>query len=102
MAFNLSGNSGFGQQGAVDWVALTNTTVSATKSVFIRLAAADIHPGTLVTAHATAGTFWLSAQGETNVDNALKSLKSFSSILHFGFGIKHPVRHLAKTQNGYA
>lgn len=105
MALSLPGSSGFDQQGSVDWVSLANTTVSATVSVFNRLAAADVHPGTLATAHAIAGTFWLSAQGETNVDNALKSLTSFSSIgqvLHFGFGIEAPVRHLAKTQNGYA
>lgn len=92
------------QQGSVDWVQLGNSTISASVSVFHRIAAADVHIGTLTTAHAAAGTFWLSRIGEGRVGVALSRLQSFSALgnaLHFGFAIDHPVRHLARTQHGY-
>ena len=92
------------QQGSVDWVQLGTSTISASVSVFHRIAAADVHVGTLTTAHAVAGTFWLSRKGEGRVGVALSRLQSFSALgnaLHFGFAIDHPVRHLARTQHGY-
>ena len=92
------------QQGSVDWVQLGNSTISASVSIFHRIAAADVHVGTLTTAHAVAGTFWLSRIGEGRVSVALSRLQSFSALgnaLHFGFAIDHPVRHLARTQHGY-
>ncbi len=108
MALDL-GNSGRNfmqnQQGSVDWVQLGTSTISASVSVFHRIAAADVHIGTLTTAHAIAGTFWLSRTGEGRVGEALSRLQSFSALgnaFHFGFAIEHPVRHLARTQHGYA
>ena len=43
------------QQGSMDWVQLGTSTISASVSVFHRIAAADVHIGTLTTAHAIAG-----------------------------------------------
>ena len=89
----------------MDWVELGTSTISASVSVLRRIAAADVHVGTLAVAHAIAGTFWLSRTGEDRVGETLSRLQSFSPLgnaLYFGFAIDHPVRHLARTQNGYA
>ncbi|KAM0804266.1 hypothetical protein BDR22DRAFT_800429, partial [Usnea florida] len=108
MALDLghsSQNFGQNQQGSVDWVELGTSTISASVSVLRRIAAADVHVGTLAVAHAVAGTFWLSRTGEDRVGETLSRLQSFSPLgnaLHFGFAIDHPVRHLARTQHGYA
>ena len=43
--------------------------------------------------------------GQRRVQSALADLKgcsSISEVLWFGFGIQHPIRHLARTDNGYS
>lgn len=138
MALQLSESAAFSQQGTVDWVQLSNSTVSATVAVFSRLAAANIDPQTLAVGHALCSTFklsttglspqrwpvilphpcsfflylrsllWLTsytAPGQQRMQHALKNLKwcsSFGDVMWFGFGMRHPIRLLAQTMNGYS
>lgn len=64
MDLTICRGSGFAQQGQVDWVALGNSTVSATVAVFARLAAGRVDPQTVAVGHALAGTFKLSVTGK--------------------------------------
>ena len=57
-------SAGFNQQGQVDWVALGNSTVSASVAVFARLTAAKIDPQTVSIGHALSSNFNLSTSGE--------------------------------------
>jgi len=69
MALSLGGqNTSFAenQQGAVDWVQLSESTISASLAVFVRLIAADIDAQTLAVGHAVGGAFTLSDQGQSS------------------------------------
>ncbi len=70
---NSSSSSGFSQQGTIDWVQLSNTTVSASVAVLARLSAANIHPMTLVVGQALCMNFKLSLKGEFNSFSAFNS-----------------------------
>ena len=123
MDLSIGRGSGFAQQGQVDWLALSNNTVSATVAVFARLAAAKLDVQTVAIAHALSGNFKLSIAGEfllhhslqsrlnvyttgqKRIQTALADLKWYSSmndVLWFGFGVHHPIRHLERTENGYS
>ncbi|CZR55079.1 uncharacterized protein PAC_04965 [Phialocephala subalpina] len=93
------------QQGSVDWIALGNLTLTASVSIFARLAAGDVDVRTVAVSHAMAGNFHLSPHGRDRVHNALDSLKSCSAIgdlIYFGFNVQHPICQLAAMDNGYA
>lgn len=64
MDLNIGPPTRFSQQGQVDWVALGNSTVSATVAVFARLATARVDPQTVAIGHALAGGFRLSDHGK--------------------------------------
>ena len=64
MDLTIGRGSGFAQQGQVDWVALSDNTVSATVAVFARLAAARVDAQTVAVGHALSGSFKLSVAGE--------------------------------------
>ena len=61
-----SPSSSFTQQGTIDWVQLSSTTVSASLDVFARLSAANIHTMTLMVGQALATNFKLSLKGLFN------------------------------------
>ena len=73
MDLSIGRGSGFAQQGQVDWVALSNNTVSATVAVFARLAAAKMDAQTVAVGHALSGSFKLSIAGEFLLNDNQKS-----------------------------
>ena len=98
-----SGGSDFQQQGAVDWVDLTKTSISFSFGILSRLSAASVDAYTITVGHLIGGAFQLSRGGRSNVEGALSKLKSFGSlgdVLWFGFGLRHLVRSLSVTEQG--
>lgn len=96
-------SSQFAQQGSVDWVQLASTSLTFPVPVLARLAAADINPLTTTVIRKISSNFLMSKNGHARLTEALKSLRSFSSIgnaIWFGFGIKHVIRSLAETSEG--
>ena len=95
--------SSFTQQGTVDWVALSQATVSSSVAVMARLSGAGVDPFTVTVGQALAFKFRLSRLGEYRLSKVLSELPSFSgvgNVLWFGFGIKYIVRSLASTMEG--
>lgn len=98
-----SPGDGFAQQGSLDWVALSKSSVSFTIGVLGRLAAANVNPLTVAIGQAIGRNFRLSETGRRNVQDALGALRSYRSLgdgLWFGFGIKTLVRDLGTTNEG--
>lgn len=95
--------SSFTQQGTVDWVALSQATVSSSVAVMARLSGAGVDPFTVAVGQALAFRFRLSRLGEHRLTKQLSELPSFSDfgkMLWFGFGIKYIVKSLAGTMEG--
>ncbi|OAL54580.1 hypothetical protein IQ07DRAFT_640085 [Pyrenochaeta sp. DS3sAY3a] len=93
----------FPQQGQVDWVSLSGSTIRFSLGVLSRLSAASIDPYTLTVGHFIGGSFELSSTGRKNMQSALSQLKSFGGlgeVLWFGFGIKNVVRSISVTEEG--
>lgn len=93
----------FPQQGQVDWVSLSGSTIRFSLGVLSRLSAASIDPYTLTVGHFIGGSFELSTTGRKNIQSALSQLKSFGGlgqVLWFGFGIKNVVRAISVTEEG--
>ncbi|MCJ1404786.1 hypothetical protein MMC11_008012 [Xylographa trunciseda] len=91
------------QQGSVDWVALSNTTVSFSVEMLSRFAKAGVDVLTISMAQALFSQFNLPAEGQLRLQESLSKLKAFSSfgnLIWFGIGVKHIVRSLAETEQG--
>lgn len=91
------------QQGSVDWVALSNTSVSFSVELISRFARAGIDIFTITVAQAMFSQFHFPGEGQQRLHESLSKLKAFSSlgdILWFGIGVKHVVRTLAGTEQG--
>ncbi|KAI1381456.1 hypothetical protein F4677DRAFT_460588 [Hypoxylon crocopeplum] len=96
-------SGGFSQQGSLDWVSLSRTSVSFTVDALGRYMGAGVSPLTAVVGQAIAKTLPLSPSGRRDVQSALDRLKCYQGInqaLWFGFGIKSFVRALASTAEG--
>ncbi|KFY80659.1 hypothetical protein V499_00487 [Pseudogymnoascus sp. VKM F-103] len=101
----LDSSSNFAQQGSLDWVALSTNFVSLSYGMIQRLSGSNLDLHTLNTGCTLGGKFQLSRNGQKNINNALKDMKAyagFQNILWFGFGMKHPARVIAMTQQGSA
>lgn len=95
----------FQQQGQVDWVAASRTTVSFSLEILKRISDADIDAYTLVVAQKVMHQFHMPVIGQQRVQDAIKQLRSTSSfgdVIWFGFGVKHLVRSLSQSDDGMA
>ena len=99
----LGGSSGFQQQGQVDWVDLTKSTLRFSFGILSRLSAASVDSYTVIVGHLIGGSFELSRKGRRNMEGALAGLSSFGSlgnVIWFGFGVQNLVRSLSVTEQG--
>lgn len=97
------GGSGLPNQGQIDWVALANTTVSASVGFLSRMSSAGIDPFTVAVGQAVASRFQMSRLGTHRLQSAVNSLRHASmmgEVLWFGFGIDHVLRSLMHTTEG--
>ncbi|KAL8755336.1 MAG: hypothetical protein Q9199_003715 [Rusavskia elegans] len=97
------GGSGLPNQGQIDWVALANTTVSASVGFLSRMSGAGIDPFTVAVGQAVASKFQMSRLGTHRLETAINNLRHASMIgevLWFGFGINHIIRSLMHTTEG--
>lgn len=98
-------SSNFAQQGSLDWVALSTNVVSLSYGMVQRLSGSNLDLHTLNIGCILGGKFKLSHSGQKNISNALKDMKAYAglqNVLWFGFGMKHPARVIAMTEQGSA
>lgn len=96
-------NPEFTQQGSVDWVDLSRSSIQFSLGILSRLSAASVDPYTITVGHFLGNTFELSKTGRVNIENSLSRLKCFggvSDVLWFGFGLRHLIRSLSGTEQG--
>lgn len=94
-------NPGFVQQGQVDWVAFSKSTVSASISVMQRFSAAGVQPVTVAGGLALGSRFELGRKGAQNMDVALKNTSGvlgYDKLLYYGFGYSSFVNILTETK----
>lgn len=99
---NASGDS-FAQQGSLDWVGLSRSSVAFTVDILGRYMAAGVQPFTIMVGQELAKNLRLSATGQDNIHNALNSLQSYrglGDVIWFGFGLRSLVRTLGSTTEG--
>ena len=98
-----SNSSNFAQQGSVDWVSLSNTSVSFTLGVLGRLSKAGVDALTIQVGRAICFNFALAPQGQARLTDAIQRLKKYASygdLIWFGFGLKHVVVDLSASEEG--
>lgn len=98
-----SGSSNFAQQGSVDWVALSNSSVQFSVAVLARLSKAGVDAYTLRFGQAICCNFALEPRAQELVTEAIRKVKkypSYGDLMWFGFGIKDIVTDLADTEEG--
>ena len=98
-----SGSSNFAQQGSVDWVALSGSSVQFSVAVLARLSKAGIDAFTLRFGQAICCNFALEPRAQELVSEAIRKAKkypSYGELMWFGFGIKDIVTDLADTEEG--
>ena len=94
---------GFLQQGSVDWVAFSKSTVSMSVEVLARFQAAEVQEITYAGALQLTTRFKLPELGRQRVWDALKRLKIYAptaNILYFGFGHRSFLRFLSESVSG--
>ena len=94
---------GFAQQGSVDWIALSNTSVHFSVAVLSRLSKAGIDPFTLQVGRAICYNFALEPNAQERISDAIYKIKrygSYGDLIWFGFGIREVVTDLADTEEG--
>ena len=92
------------QQGTVDWGQLAGNLIHFTIDALSRYSAANIDIYTLQIGRLICSQFELSIDGRRKVSEALSKLKylgSFGNAIWFGFGIRHVVRTLQMTEQGF-
>ena len=98
-----NGGPSFAQQGSVDWVALSNSSVQFSVAVLARLSRAGIDAFTLQFGRAICSNFSLEPHAQERIYDAIVKLKkygSYQNIIWFGFGIKDVITDLADTEEG--
>ena len=98
-----NGGPSFAQQGSVDWVALSNSSVQFFVAVLARLSRAGIDAFTLQFGRAMCSKFSMEPQAQELIHDAIVKVKkygSYNNIIWFGFGIKDVVTDLADTEEG--
>jgi len=85
---NLTGDGSFIQQGSLDWVALSKSSLNATVEVLERISKAVIDILTVAVVQSLCAKFRLPLDAQQRLNDALSKLKAFSSygnIIWFGF-----------------
>ena len=98
-----NGSSNFAQQGSVDWVALSASSVQFSVAVLARLSKAGVDAFTLQFGRAICCNFALEPRAQELVTEAIHKVKkypSYGNVMWFGFGIKDIVTDLAETEEG--
>ncbi|KAK2794257.1 hypothetical protein FQN51_000891 [Onygenales sp. PD_10] len=98
-------SSNFPQQGQVDWVALSSSSLTFTRDLLARLAKANIDANTVATGRVLFSAFSVGPRVQNEMLETLKTLKSFQSygnLIWLGFGVKSLVRDLADSEPGLA
>jgi hypothetical protein len=93
----------FSQQGSLDWVSLSKTSVSFTVDILSRYMAAGVSPFTIVAGQEVARHLRFSKMGQQNMQDALQKLLSYRGLgetLWFGFGLRSLPRSLGTTDEG--
>lgn len=91
------------QQGSLDWVALSNTTVSFSVELLARYARAGVEALTIAVGQALFAQFRVPADAQKRLELSVSRLKAYSSAanaLWFGIGFKHLIRTLMETEQG--
>ena len=99
------GSTNFAQQGSVDWVALSGSSVQFSVAVLARLSKAGIDAFTLQFGQAICCNFSLELRAQELVSEAIRKAKkypSYGDLMWFGFGIKDILTDLADTEEGLA
>ncbi|KAL8747504.1 MAG: hypothetical protein Q9190_000633 [Brigantiaea leucoxantha] len=92
------------QQGTVDWGQLAGNLIHFTIDALSRYSAANIDIYTLQIGQLICSQFVLSIDGRRRVSEALSKLRhfgSFGNAIWFGFGLRHIVRTLQMTEQGF-
>ena len=98
-----SGSSNFAQQGSVDWVALSQSSVQFSVAVLARLSKAGIDAFTLQFGRTICCNFALEPRAQEFVAEAIHKARKYGSygdLIWFGFGIKDVITDLADTEEG--
>lgn len=93
----------FGQQGQLDWVALSRTGMTCTLDVAARIMNAGLDVCTPLVGRGLCSSFIFPAKGQLLLKDSLDQLRihhSFGKILEFGFGLKNIVQSLCETEQG--
>src|SRR5215471_14934789 len=97
--------SQFSQQGQLDWLALARAPVTYSVEVLARYGQAGVEAITVAMGQAICLQFDLKPITQTQLDESLAKLKTFTSygrIAWFGFGLKHILDDLCSTEQGTA
>ncbi|MCJ1423300.1 hypothetical protein MMC29_001182 [Sticta canariensis] len=96
---------GLMEQGSIDWVALSKTSVSFSLEVLARFARAGVETLTIAVGQAIFSQFDVPADAQQRLELSVSKLKAFSSAanaLWFGIGFKHLIRTMLETEQGAA
>lgn len=91
------------QQGSLDWVALSKTTVSFSVDLLARYSRAGVEPLTIAVGQALFAQFRVPADAQKRLELSISKLKAYSlaaNALWFGIGFKHLIRTLMETEQG--
>lgn len=91
------------QQGSLDWVALSKTTVSFSVELLARYARAGVEALTIAVGQALFAQFSVPADAQKRLELSVSRLKAYSSAanaLWFGVGFKHLIRTLMESEQG--
>lgn len=101
----LQNSGGMVQQGSIDWVTLSKTTVSFSVELLARYTRAGVEPLTIAIGQALFVKSRLPTDAQRRLDLSVSQLKAYSSAanaLWFGVGFKHLIRSLMETEQGAA
>ena len=90
-----NGGPSFAQQGSVDWVALSNSSVQFSVAVLARLSRAGIDAFTLQFGRAICSSFSLEPHAQERIYDAIVKLKKYGSyqdIIWFGLASRMSLR----------
>lgn len=96
-------SGGLVQQGSIDWVALSKTTVGFSVELLARYSRAGVEALTVAVGQALFAQFSLPADAQKRLELSVVKLKAYSSAakaLWFGVGFKHLIRTLMETEQG--
>lgn len=97
--------SGLMEQGSLDWVVLSKTSVSFSLDILARCSRAGVETLTIAIGQTLFSQFNVPADAQRRLELSVSKLKAFSSAanaLWFGIGFKHLIRTMLETEQGAA